>query len=391
VRQSLRITAVNLRSIVDRPGPSLAACIGIASAVAVLISVLAMATGIERTLQRASRPDRAIILREGSMNEGLSSLPRDAEVAIESAPGIGRLADGTPAVSLEAVLAVRLPLRDSDRVANIPLRGWNETGFELNPQIHLIRGRRFEPGRYEIIAGRLAAREYGNLALGSELSIYGAIWKVVGIFSSNDDAHESEVIADAKTIMGAAHRTLYNAATVGLAAPATFDTVQGALEADPRAMVDVRRQQDYYEALSKDASRLFYVIGYVLGSIMAAGALVGALNTMYSSVAVRTVEIATLRALGFGALPIFVSVAAESVVLAVLGALLGACVAWLVVNGAAFSTGSGAGQVALELGVGWRLIGTGVLCACGVGLAGGLMPAWRAVRSSVTDGLRVVV
>jgi putative ABC transport system permease protein len=387
MRQTLRITAINIRSIVDRPGQSLAACIGVASAVAVLVSVLAMATGIEATLQRASRADRAIVLREGATNEGLSSLPRDAEVAIESAPGIARLPDGKPAVALEAALAARLAVRDSDRVVNVALRGWNATGFELNPQLQLTRGRMFEPGVYELVVGRLASREFANLDLGDEISMYGATWSVVGIFSSNGDIHESEIIADAPTLMSASNRTLYNAATVGMRSPEDFPRLQAALKADPRALVDVQRQQDYYDAQSQNASRLFYVVAYVVGSIMAAGALVGALNTMYNSVAVRTVEIATLRALGFGSLPVFVSVVAEAVTLAVTGALLGAGVAWLLLNGVAVTT---YGAV-WEVGFGWRLFGTGMLWASVVGLAGGVAPAWRAVRLSVTDGLRVVV
>src|SRR5262245_52598272 len=199
--QTMRITAVSLRSVVNRLGPSLAACIGVASAVAVLISVLAMATGIETTLNRASRPDRAIVLREGAMNEGLSSLPREAEIAIESAPGIARLANGKPAVSFEAVLAARLPLSNSDRVVNVPLRGWNEVGFSLNPQLHVIRGRPFKPGVYELLVGRLAAEEFADLDLGGEISIYGATWMVVGVFASNGDCHESESMEDAPTLM----------------------------------------------------------------------------------------------------------------------------------------------------------------------------------------------
>jgi putative ABC transport system permease protein len=387
VRQIIRITAVNLRSIVNRPGQSLAACVGVASAVAVLVSVLAMATGIAATLERAAREDRAIVLREGATNEGLSSLPREAEVTIASAPGIARLPDGKPAISFEAVLAARLPVRDSDRVVNVTMRGWNQAGFELNPQLRLIRGRPFRRGVYELVVGRLASREFANLDLGGEISIYGATWKVVGVFSSNGDIHESEIIADAPTLMSASNRTLYNAATVAMQSPESCPALQAALKADPRALVDVRRQQDYYEAQSQDASRLFYVIAYVVGSIMAAGALVGALNTMYNSVAARTVEIATLRALGFGSLPVFVSVVAEAVVLAAIGALLGAGAAWLLLNGVAVSTNG----AVLEMHFGWRLFATGMLWALVVGLAGGIVPAWRAVRLPVTDGLRVVV
>lgn len=205
-------------------------------------------------------------------------------------------------------------------------------------------------------------------------------------FSSDGDIHESEIIADAPTLMSASTRTLYNSATVGMASPDVFGRLETALKADPRALVDLRRQHDYYEAQSKDASRLFYVIAYVVGSIMATGALVGALNTMYNSVATRTVEIATLRALGFGSLPVFVSVVAEAVVLALLGSLLGAGAAWLLLHGLAITTGG----AVLEMDFGWQIFGIGMLCASAVGLLGGVMPAWRAVRLSVTDGLRVV-
>ncbi len=202
--------------------------------------------------------------------------------------------------------------------------------------------------------------------------------------------HESEVIGDASTLMSAAQRTVYSAATVSLESSAAFEPFKQALKSDPTLKVDVQRETEYYTERSKEVSALLEFVANTVGAIMAIGALFGALNTMYSAVSNRAVEIATLRAIGFGALPVVISVLAEALLLALIGAAVGGAIAWLFFSGDAFSTGGALGQVAVNLHVGIGLIAIGVVWAIGIGLIGGLFPAIRAARLSVSDALRVV-
>ena len=389
MRQVLQIALVNLKSLPQRLASSFVVIVGIGGVVAVLISVLAMATGLTETMLRAGQAGRAVVLRNGALTESLSSLPREALLAIETAPGIRSGADGRPLVSPEVLVAVNLPRKGNAVDAAVQVRGLTESGFRVRRELELEAGRLFVPGRYEVIAGRGAREQFRDLEVGATVSFYNADWTVVGVFASNGDAHESELLTDAATLMPAAQRSVYNAATLELASVGSFDALKEALESNPRLKVQVKRETEYYEGRSEFVSRLLYFVAYVVGAIMALGALFGALNTMYSAVAARTVEIATLRALGFGATPIVVSVLVESLALALVGAIAGAAVAWVLFNGEAFSTGGNLGQVALELNVGLPLFVTGVVWACGIGLLGGLLPAIRAARLPVSVGLRV--
>ncbi len=390
IRQTLAITAINLRSIPQRIGTSLVICVGIAGVVAVLITVLAMATGLQNTMSNAARDDRVIVLRTGSTAEALSTVSRDDLVAIEAAPGIHLTADGKKGISPEVLISVNLPRKDTGQLSALSIRGLTPVGPSVRPEIQLLEGRMFATGVHEIIVGKSAHEQFAHLDVGDTATFHNGTWKVVGIFSSGGDVHESEALADANTLMSAAQRTVFSAATVWLESPTTFDAFKEAVTSDPTLKVDVQTETEYYSGQSKRVAALLQLVATTVGGIMAVGALFGALNTMYSAVSTRTVEIATLRAIGFGALPVVVSVLVEALALALIGAAVGGAIAWLLFNGNAFSTGGTLGQIALRLHVGASLIAIGVAWAAAIGLLGGLFPAIRAARTSVADALRVV-
>jgi putative ABC transport system permease protein len=391
LRQIGTVTLMNLRNIPQRLGTSLVIVIGIAGVVAVLVSVLAMAVGFNQTIKNAGRPDRAIVLRGGSNSELSSTLARDAVLTIEDAPGIKKTADGRPIASAESVVIVEMLQKGSGTGANVTLRGVGPEARELRPEIHLVEGRMFEPGKREIIVGRAAQLQFQGLEIGSHIAFRDSDWTVVGSFESHGDSHESELIADVETVLGAYRRNLYNSATVLLDSVDSFDGFKTALTTNPTLSVDVTREPEYYASLSASLNKVLTFVGYVVGSIMAVGALFGALNTMYSAVSARSLEIATLRAIGFGAAAIVISVFVEALLLALTGGVIGAAIAWLFFNGNAANTLSGNfTQVVFRLSVTPDLIALGIIWAAAIGLIGGLFPAIRAARQPIATALRAV-
>ena len=247
----------------------------------------------------------------------------------------------------------------------------------------------FKPGLREVIVGRNGQREDAGLALGDKVSLRNSQWTVVGVYTSGD-SYESGMLTDSKTLQSAYQRTYVNAVTVLLASPGSFDTFKKALTTNPTLSVDVLREPDYYAQQSKSISKLMFFVTYVVGAIMAVGALFAALNTMYAAVSARAIEIATLRSIGFGAAPVVVSVLAEALLLALIGASIGATIAWALFSGNTISLGGTLGSVVTQLRITPALLGIGALWACGVGLLGGLFPAIRAARLPVATALRAV-
>ena len=272
-------------------------------------------------------------------------------------------------------------------MAGILVRGITPAGVALRTEIKLTAGRLFRPGLQELIAGRAAQQQFRGLHLNDEVKLHNSRWRVVGTFSSAGDVHESELIGDADAIMSIAQRTVFSAATVQLQSPQDFAAFKQAVESSPSLKVDVQQETQYYARQSQNIGALLGIVANTVGAIMAIGALFGALNTMYSAVSTRSVEIATLRAIGFSSVPVVVSILAEALLLALIGAALGCAISWWLFNGFAFSTGDGLGQVAVQLDVGLPLILTGALWACIIGLVGGLFPAVRAARMPVAAAL----
>jgi putative ABC transport system permease protein len=392
-RQIGAVTAMNLRSLPKRVGTSLVIVIGIAGVVGVLISVLAMSTGMIRTMKNSGREDRAIVMRNGSASESGSALPRDATRLIEDGVGVRRDADGKPIVSAEAVRLINLYKKSDGAEVNAAIRGVGPRALALRPELKVIAGRMFTPAVNEVIVGKSAHAQFKGLNVGERITTRGATWTVVGVFTTTGDSHESELMTDAETLIAALQRGGFQSMTVMLESPAAFQKFKDSLTSNPALAVDVSREREYFEQQSKTISQLISIVAYVVGGIMAVGAIFSALNTMYSAVSARLREIATLRAIGFGSTAMIISVLAEALLLALVGGAIGAVLAWLFFNGYTVSTSGGgpaAGQLVFELSVNARLIALGVAWACVIGLLGGLFPAVRAARLPVATALRAV-
>ena len=388
-KQLFAVIGMSLQTLPQRLGASSVIVIGIAGVVAVLVSVLAMGAGFRHTLADTGRPDRVIILRGGSDVELNSNLTRTDVDTISNAPGLAKDSSGKAVLSSELVTVVNVPKRDTGTDANVTLRGVGLKLTEVRPELEVVSGRMFRPAVRELIAGVGAARQFRGLGIGSMVHLRNADWTVVGTFTSNGDVHESELLADVDTVGSSIERNGYSSAVALLTSPAEFSRFKDALTTDPQLKVDVQREPDYYAAQSKQLTQIINVVGTTVAIIMAIGAMFGALNSMYSAVAARGLEIATLRAIGFGALPVLLSVMIEALLLALIGGIIGASLAWLFFNGHSVSTLGGAfAQVVFELTVTPTLIATGVVWACVIGLLGGLFPALRAARLPVAEALR---
>jgi putative ABC transport system permease protein len=387
------ITAMNLRSIPHRMGTSMVIVVGIAGVVAVLVSVLAMSDGLLKTMRGAGRDDRAMVMRTGAANEMSSNVTRDAVATIVDAPGVKHDADGKPIYSAETITLILMTKKDGTEVS-VPLRGVGASAFALRPEIKIVTGRMFEPTLNEVIVGKGALAQYSNLAIGSDITVRSTVWKVVGVFESNGDTHESELMTHNVMLQTAMRRVgSSQVVTVMLDSPAAFTQFKDSLTSNPNLSVDVTNEREYFAQQSKGISTMLSVVAYVVGSIMAIGAIFGALNTMYSAVSTRAVEIATLRAIGFGAGPIVTSVLVESMLLALMGGAIGAFLGWLFFNGHTVSTA--AGGVAAEsrvfsLYVSANLVIVGIAWACFIGFIGGLFPSIRAARMPVATALRAI-
>jgi len=356
--------------------------------VGVLVAMLAMGEGFKATLNRTGSDDSAIVLRGGSQSETNSVITREQVPLISSLAGIARGADGKPLVSAEASQVVNMVTKADGTDANAQLRGVGDTGWTLRPQIRLVEGRKFNPGMRELVVGKGAQRQYVGLDVGRQVELANQQWTIVGAFASGD-SYESELWADTETLSSTYQRTSYQSVTAKLDGKDGFKLLKAAMAADPRLKLDVQTTRDYYGKQSEGLTRVISILGTVVGTIMAIGAVFGALNTMYAAVAGRAREIATMRALGFRGLPVVVAVMLETMLLALLGGILGAAVAWLLFNGYSVSTlGANFSQVMFQFRVSPDLIWNGMKWALGIGLVGGLFPALRAARLPVTEALR---
>ena len=392
LQQIAVITAMNLYSLPRRVGTSLVTIVGIAGVVGVLICILAMAVGFMRTVAGTGRPDRVIVLADGASSEALSSLPREAALNILNGPGIKKDARGRLIASAEVLAQIQRPRKGGVNAVNVTLRGVGANEGLLRPEIQIVAGRMFRPGVHELIVGRNAQREYSGLDVGRHLSFQNGDWQVVGVFDSGHaDLHDSEIRADGETLLSAYQRNWFQSVTALLARPESFDLLKKALSEDPTLHVDVRRESDYFAMRSQSLGTVLKVVGYLVGGVMAIGALFGALSAVYTTVSTRAIEIATLRAIGFGAAPVVISVLAETALLALAGALVGASVAWLFFDGHTTSILSGAQtQLAFALAVTPGLMVVGILWALLIGLAGALIPAIHAGRLPVALALRAM-
>lgn len=384
------ITKFGLMSIPQRRGAVAATVIGIAGVVAVFVGVLSIAAGFKRAMTASGSPDAAIVLRSGSDSEMVSGFGRTETRVIADAPGVARNAQG-PLSSAELFVIINLPKRSTGTDANVPLRGVEGAAMEVRDQLKISSGRMFTWGRNEVIVGAGAAREFAGLEIGSQIKVGRETWPVVGIFSANGGIAESEIWTDAKVLQGAYNRgESYQSVYTRLASAGAFQQFKDSLTTNPQLNVKVIRQSDYYADQSQTLTRLITTLGYLIAFLMAVGAVFGALNTMYSAVAARTREIATLRALGFGSGAVVVALMIESLVLALLGGAVGAGISFAAFNNfhAATMNWQSFSQVTFAFAVTPHLLIQGVVWAASIGLIGGLFPAIRAARQPIAAALR---
>jgi len=389
-RQISSVTAMNLRSMPQRIGSSSVIVVGIAGVVAVMLSIFALTRSLSDAVLATGSPDRAIVLRAGATGEFSSTLLVDAVATIKDAPGIARGADGKPAATADFVAAVNLFRKEDGARAGLAVRGVDPAIMAVRPELEIVAGRSFTPGLRELIVGRSALEEFKDVGVGDSVALRDGRWTVVGVFESGRDANESSLMTDAATLLSAYQRTAVNSVTVRLASPNAFEEFKTALTTNPTLSVSVERETEFYRRASKDANQIFGIVGIAVGIFMGLGAVFAALNTMYSAVSVRTREIATLRAIGFGAAGVVVSVLVEALLLALIGAAIGAAISWLLFNGNTVTLGDSTGSMVFDMQVTPALLLLGVLLACSVGFIGGLLPAVRAARLPVATALRAV-
>jgi putative ABC transport system permease protein len=388
LKQTLSITCLGLRSIPERIGPSLVIVVGLAGVVAVFTALLAMAAGFQSTLQATGRSDVAIVLRGGSQAELNSGLSRDQGTIIKQAPGIRSGEDGQPLASAEMVVIAELVRTGEKTGANITVRGVEPRAFALRPQLRIVDGRLFQPGLRELIVGRGVVQQFEGAGIGETLRMRGSVWTVVGVFESGD-ANESELWADVEVAQSTFNRQSYSAVRLALDDPEGLMALRDHLLADPRINVDVESEQQYYSGQTEQFRRTIGILAGVVTSIMALGAMFAALNTMYAAVGARAREIATLRAIGFGGTPVVISVMIESLLLALVGGVIGAVLAYVLFNNRAVSTLSAKfTQIVFQFSVAPELVRNGVFIALVIGMIGGFLPALRAARLPVTTALR---
>jgi len=388
--QAAVVTALNLRTLTGRLAASTVAVVGMAGVVAVLVSVLSIAAGLNATMANTGSPDTAIVMRAGSDAEMTSILMHEDVVVVKDAPEIAR----TPAIgslaSAEMFAVVDLIKASTGTTANAPLRGVEPAAYKIR-KFKMIKGRPFETGRNEVVVGQAAAAEYRGLDVGSQLKLGQNVWSIVGIFDAGGTVPDSELWCDAGVLAPLYRRgNSRQAVYVRLTSPEAFTAFKDHLTTDPRVKLKVMREQEYYAGQSQVMSGAIVFIGAVIGFLMGIGALFVAIITMYSAVASRTREIATLRALGFRGGPVVISVLVESMLLALVGGALGAAVAYFGFNGYQAATMNWQNMSSigfafrvtpalLALGLGWALL---------LGLVGGLFPAIRAMRLPIVTALR---
>lgn len=388
--QILSVTGHALRAIPGRKGAALAAGIGIAGVVAVLVGVLSIAEGFRAAMALTGPADVVIVLRQGADSEMTSGLSREEARLIGDAPGVARAPEG-PLVSAELFVMINLTNRSTGTDGNLAFRGVGPRALDVRGDIRIVDGRMFAPGRNELIAGSGAARTFAGLEVGRTLRIGQQEWAVVGRFSGGGGAAESEIWTDAAVLQPAYHRgDSFQTVFAKLTTPEAFAGFKDALTTNPQLTVKALRHGDYLAEQSSMLTGFIEGFGYFIAALMALGALFGALNTMYSAVSARTREIATLRALGFGAGPVIVSVLVESLALALAGGALGAGAAYLAFDGfkAATMNWQTFSQVAFAFAVTPRLLLTAILWAAILGVLGGIFPAVRAARLPISAALR---
>ena len=393
IKQTFSILAMSLRSLPNRLMPTSIIVIGIAGVVAVLLALLSLASGFESTLKSTGQDNRAIVLRAGSTSEINGSLSINQYNVIKDLAGVASTNDKKLAAK-ETFVTVNLPKKDNSADASVPMRGISAESFLVRPEVNLVSGRNLELGKHELIAGVSAAGQIAGIEVNGTLMIRGVEWSVVGVFSAEGGAFESELWVDQTLLAAAWNRgETFSSMLVQLTSSEHFPQFEQQVRSDKRLTANAIRESSFYAEQSKTTTGLITAISALIGVIMSIGAVFAALNSMYSAISGRTTEIATLRALGFHRAPILLSVLIESALMASIGAVLGGSLVYSTLNGSGVSTAAATSstftQIAFEFMVTPTLLLAGVCLAIALGLIGGFFPALHAVRRPIVEGLRV--
>ena len=381
LRQTLALTTFGLRSIPARLGASLVTVIGIMTVVAVLLSLLSMGEGAQFWETGQARPDRAVVLSRGALSAFRSRLTRDEISILAHEPGIKKDANGTPLVTTGWMVGVDVVTKANER-GTLYLVG--QTNHHVYPEIHVLAGHWPRAGLHELAVSKVAQRLDQNVEIGDHVDIRGSDWTIVGVFEDAKGVFEQVLFGDGDTVLSAFGQDAYQQMSVMLDSPAAFPQFKRAVLADPSLKVDVVTEAENRETTFKGLRGLLDFVSYFIGTLMAMGAVCAALSSLYASVDARGREIATLRALGFGATPVLASVLIEGMLLALGAAIVGATLAWLIFNGKVIN----AEGLTFPLAVSPHLVLISIIWALVIGLAGGLLPAIRAARVPVALAMR---
>jgi len=377
------------RNLTARKLTTLLTAGGMALVVYVFATVLMLAAGLEETLVGTGSPDNVMVIRRGSQTEVQSGVDRPSAAIVESLPDIATGADGRKLISKEPVVLINLPKRESGKPSNVVIRGATPAGLELRPQVRIVQGRMFQPGTSEIIAGKSIADGFRGAALGETLRFAQRDWTVVGVFDAGRTGFNSEIWGDAEQLLQSFRRVAYSSAVFKLAEPGRFDAVKAEIENDPRLQLEVKRETQFYSDQSAALSKFISYLGVTISVIFSIGAIIGAMITMYASVASRTNEIGTLRALGFSRAAILVAFLGEALLLGLTGGLVGLVGAAFM---QAFSISTMNFQTFAEIAFSFTLTPGIVMASIAfsliMGFVGGFLPAARAARMKIVDALR---
>jgi putative ABC transport system permease protein len=380
----------NVRSVRARWTSTIVAVLGIAGTVGVFVAMLSLARGFKATLVASGSPDNALVMRAGSSSEMMGGITLDSIKVIQDAPGIARGSNG-PLITQDVVGVMPIPLISTGTDANVQIRGVSPNVLEIRRFVKMSQGRMFNPGMSEIVVGKNASKTYRGLTVGNRIDMAGGHWEVVGVFDAGGSAFDSEIWTDSRVLNDILKRpsNIFQSATVHLDSPSSFQALKDSLTSDPRLNVDVTREIDYYAKQSTTMTTLITVLGGLVAAIMAIGAVFGALNTMYSAVAERGREIATMRALGFNAYSVVFSFLVEALLISFIGGVIG-CLVVLPLNGLTTSTMNFQtfSNLAFAFKITPELLVKGVIFALVMGVVGGLLPAVRAASLPVATALR---
>jgi putative ABC transport system permease protein len=381
----------NFRSIRARWTSTIVAILGIAGTVGVFVAMLSLARGFKATLVASGSPGNALIMRAGSSSEMMGGITLDTIKILQDKPGVARDSAGSALLTQDVVGVVALPLVSTGTDANVQVRGVSPNVLQIRTFVKIAEGRMFQPGLTELVVGENASKTYTGMKIGNTINFAGGRWQVVGVFDAGGSAFDSEVWCDSKILNQILQRppNIFQSATVHLTAPSEFQTFKDAVISDPQMTVDVVREIDYYAKQSTTMTKLITVLGGIVATIMAIGAIFGALNTMYSAVAERGREIATMRAVGFSPWNVILSFLFEALLISIIGGIIG-CLVVLPLNGLTtntmnFQTFS---NVAFAFKITFDLLLMGVIFALVMGVLGGLLPAIRAAFNPVAVALR---